>query len=152
MSTRAPLRNSLSLIVLFLVCTGLITQFNFNGDLDINIHDTYIVLDHSLVVVGLAFGVLIVHLIGLGIRMLNNKSSDRRILALWITRLCILGALILAAGLSIFIHIPTAEETITSSLGLPIYFTGIALYFIALAAGIRKKMRRRRRRRSRENA
>lgn len=152
MSTRAPLRNSLSLILLFILCTGLVTKFNFDGDLDINIHDTYIVLDHSLVVVGLAFGVLVVHLIGLGIRSLKNKSSNKRKLALWLARIAIFGALILSASLSLFIHVTTAEESIASSLGLPIYFAGIALYFIALASEIRKKMRRKHRRRSRERS
>lgn len=87
MNKKAERNWLISILLFFCLITGIIVLSNSNGTLDVNLHDTYFILDKMLVILFIGFSLVFFHLLLLLIKRLALINIPFKIVSISLTLL-----------------------------------------------------------------
>lgn len=147
MSDRSPYRWTIYLLVILLASFGLMTGFSLDESATFTYREESFTLDHSVLLIGMIFGLILSLFIGLGIRGLALYGRTRRS---WSKNISYgLNALtIVVLGAVIYLIALSSAPTFSSlHFGVFIYAFGIVLFYSKLSLELKHKLKKRRKKR-----
>ncbi|MCX2742152.1 hypothetical protein [Pontibacter anaerobius] len=129
MKRQVEIRWTVFLLAILIISFGLLTGFSFRETLDIQMHDTYFVIENFHLLILLIFTLAIVYLLTFGLKILAKTNRILKICSITITGLIGLSLIgLLALTIVLMIMTPISGQDLTS-FGMIILIFGLAMLF-----------------------
>lgn len=129
MKRHTEIRWTVFLLVILITSFGLLTRFSIHGTFDMNIHDTYFVVDNSNLLMILSITLVSSYLLTFGLKIMAKMNRVLKISSTTILGLIGLGLLgVFTLTVTLMFNSPLGIQNL-ASLGLTIFVFGLTTLF-----------------------